>query len=58
MVVAELSKAIPIAEDIQKKEGLLLTKMEEGVSLLDMLNFEEHSAKVGAGKESELKFIV
>ncbi len=55
---AELSKAIPIAEDIQKKEGLLLTKMEEGVSLLDMLNFEEHSAKVGAGKESELKFIV
>ena len=55
---AELSEAIPIAEDIQKKEGLLLTKMEKGVSLLDMLNFEEHSVKVDAGKKSELKFIV
>lgn len=51
-------------EEIKRRLSALDTacicdaNMEEGVSLLDMLNFEEHSAKVGAGKESELKFIV
>ncbi len=54
----ELSEAIPIAEDVQKKEERLLAGMEEGVSLLDMLNFEEHCAKVRAGEESKLEFLV
>ena len=56
--IPELSELIPIAEDIQRKEELILEKMEKGVSLLDMLNFEEHYAAVNAGKESALKFTV
>ena len=56
--VGELSEAIPVAEDIQKKEELLLKKMSEGVSLLDMLNFEEHAEKVAAGERSKLEFLV
>ena len=55
---AEISEAIPVAEDIQRKEELLLTKMGEGVSLLQMLNFDEHSEKVRAGEESRLEFLV
>ena len=55
---AEISEAIPVAEEIQRKEELLLTKMGEGVSLLQMLNFDEHSEKVRAGEESRLEFLV
>jgi 4-hydroxy-4-methyl-2-oxoglutarate aldolase len=55
---AELSEAIPIAEKIQKKEEILLARMEEGFSLLDLLNFEEHFENVRAGKKSKLKFTV
>jgi regulator of RNase E activity RraA len=55
---AQLSELIAIAEDIQKKEDLLLKKMAEGVSLLDMLNFDDHYASVSAGKASKLEFTV
>lgn len=54
----ELAKAIPIAEQIQKKEDVLLARMENGASLFDMLNFQDHYAKLSAGKESTLEFLV
>jgi regulator of RNase E activity RraA len=56
--ISELSELIPIAEEIQQKEDVILAAMAEGISLLDMLNFEEHYAAVSAGKESKLKFTV
>jgi 4-hydroxy-4-methyl-2-oxoglutarate aldolase len=52
----ELEALIPIAEDIQRKEDHLLNKMARGVSLLDMLNFDEHCANLRDGKESALEF--
>ncbi|MCZ6679665.1 MAG: RraA family protein [Candidatus Poribacteria bacterium] len=54
----ELAEAIPIAEEIQWKEERTLEEMAKGISLIDMLNFEEHYALLSAGKESRLKFIV
>ena len=54
----ELEKLIPVAESIQQKEGRLLEQMAKGVSLLDMLNFEEHCANLREGKESQLQFKV
>lgn len=56
--VDELSVAIPIAEEIQRKEGRLLENMAAGKSLLDMLNFEEHCASINAREESKLEFRV
>ena len=47
---------IPVAEEIQRKEGLLLEGMAEGKSLLEMLNFAEHCARIRAGEESVLEF--
>ena len=56
--IDELSAAIPIAEEIQRKEDLMLEQMAAGVSLFEMLNFEEHYAAICAGKESKLEFTV
>ena len=56
--MSELSKVIEIAEEIQKKEQRLLEGMAKGVSLLEMMNFEEHYAKRSNGKDSTLKFLV
>ena len=56
--IDELSAAIPIAEEIQRKEDVMLEQMAAGVSLFEMLNFEEHYAAVRAGKESKLEFTV
>ena len=52
----QLGKLIPLAEEIQRTEERVLRRMAEGVSLLDMLNFEEHSAAVGKSEESALAF--
>jgi len=54
----EFAAVIPIAEDVQAKEQRLLEEMSKGVSLHDMLNFDEHCAKIRAGEESQLKFLV
>ena len=54
----QLSEALPIAEEIQRKEAVLLRNMAGGTSLLDMLNFEEHCAALAAGDESKLEFRV
>ncbi len=56
--VAELEELIPLAEAIQAREATILARMEDGDSLLDMLNFDEHSQALGEGRESRLKFLV
>ena len=54
----EISEVIPVAEEVQRKEARLLAEMEKGRSLVDMLNLEDHCAKLRAGKESKLEFLV
>lgn len=56
--IDELAAAIPIAEEIQRKEDLMLKQMASGVSLFEMLNFEEHYAAIRDGEESKLEFTV
>lgn len=56
--VAELEELIPLAEAVQVREATILARMEDGDSLLDMLNFDEHSQALGQGRESRLKFLV
>jgi regulator of RNase E activity RraA len=53
---SELAELIPIAEEIQLKEGAALVSMSKGGNLLDMLNFDEHFDKRKRGEESKLKF--
>jgi len=47
---------IPRAEKIRQQEEQLLKGMAAGRSLLEMLNFDEHCAKIRAGAESALEF--
>ena len=54
----ELSQLIVAAEDIKRKEQRLVERMTEGVSLLDMLNFDEHERNVREGRDSRLQFLV
>jgi len=56
--IKELDALIPAAEDIQRSEDRLLQEMANGVSLLEMLNFEEHCTNIHNGKESQLRFQV
>ena len=56
--VDELAAALPIAEEIQRKEEIMLGKMASGTSLLEMLNFEAHCAALEAGEPSSLQFTV
>jgi len=52
----EFGNAVLIAEEIQRKEGVMLGKMAEGASLMEMLNFETHCAALAAGEASRLEF--
>ncbi len=52
----EFSEIIRAAELIQKSETAVLKRMSDGESLFDMLCFQEHYAKIMAGKPSDLKF--
>jgi regulator of RNase E activity RraA len=52
----ELEALIPVAEQVQRQEDRLLEQMSAGVSLLDMLNFEEHCANLREGRSSRLEF--
>jgi len=54
----QLEELLPIAEQVQLKERRLLEGMSKGVSLLEMLNFEEHCAAIRGGKASKLEFRV
>jgi regulator of RNase E activity RraA len=56
--VEELATLIPLAEEVQRKEALLIAGMTRGVSLLEMLNFDEHCTDLAAGKASKLEFQV
>ena len=56
--IEEASTLIPVAEEIQRKENVLLKTMAEGVSLLEMLNFEEHCSAISTGKDSKLVITV
>ena len=54
----EFLQLITTAEEVQRKEDVLLDRMSKGTSLLDMINFDEHCANIEQGKESQLKFLV
>lgn len=52
----ELAELIPIAEALQVKEEAVLKRMQEGTSLMDMLNFSEHYNKIRENESSKLTF--
>lgn len=54
--IDELTNVIELAEEIQKKEERLLEGMASGVSLLEMMNFDDHYEKLSKGESSTLKF--
>jgi RraA family protein len=54
--IDELADVIDVAEEIQKKEERLLEGMASGVSLLEMMNFDDHYEKLSNGESSTLKF--
>ena len=54
----EFEQLIPLAEEIQGKEEQMLRRMSEGISLIGMLNFEEHCDRIEKGEASRLEFKV
>ncbi|MFQ5629438.1 MAG: RraA family protein [bacterium] len=54
--IEEMTKAIPIAQEIQIKETQILARLDKGESLFDMLNFDEHYKQIRNGSGSTLKF--
>ena len=54
----QFSQLIPLAEQIQASEERLIGKMEKALSLLDMLNFDEHCSSREMGKPSKVQFHV
>ena len=54
--VGQFAQLIPVAAQIKATEQRLAKRMAEGVSLLEMMNFDEHCAKVRAGQPSKLQF--
>ena len=53
---AEIADAIDGAEAIQTREEALRTAIEQGESLFDHLNVDEHVAALGDGRDSRLTF--
>jgi 4-hydroxy-4-methyl-2-oxoglutarate aldolase len=58
MNVEEIKKILATAENIQRIEDKVLMKMEEGKSLIDLLNFHDHYAKISKKQKSDLIFII
>jgi len=54
----EIMKILDISESIQQKEEIVLKKIKEDKSLLDMMNFSDHYAKIAKKQESKLIFTV
>jgi regulator of RNase E activity RraA len=54
----DLTRWIPIAEEIQAKEDRVLDELSHGRSLLEMLNFDEHFSAISEKRESKLTFKV
>lgn len=55
---AELQEIVPAAEDIQRKEAEVLRRVTSGESLLTLLNLDEQTAAVAAGRPSRLRLLV
>lgn len=53
---SELIELIPAAEALQTKEEAVLKRMQEGTSLMDMLNFSDHYRKIQENETSKLTF--
>jgi len=53
---AEFEAAVDAAEAIQTREKALRAAIEQGRSLFDSLNFEEHAERLRAGVDSALAF--
>ncbi|HEY9786270.1 MAG TPA: RraA family protein [Candidatus Obscuribacterales bacterium] len=49
----ELEETLPIAEEIQRKETVVLERLNEGESLFEMLNLLEHTANVSSKIDSK-----
>ena len=54
----DITEILDVAENIQRIEEKVLMKMEDGNSLIDMLNFYDHYAKIDKKQESKLIFTV
>lgn len=52
----ELSAAIPVAEEIDRREAEAFDAMAAGRNLLKMVNLQDHVAAVKAGRQSKLEF--
>ena len=53
---SELVELIPLAEEIQEKEEIVLARMAKGEGLAAMLNLDEVLEDVKAGRAGKLKF--
>lgn len=53
----EIAHIIPLAEELQRSEEKALSELHNGVSLFNMLNFEEHVEKVRSSEVTKLRFI-
>ena len=58
MSFREALASLDKASQIQDTEEIVLSRMIEGESLLNLLNFREHYGKIGRGEDSQLKFTV
>jgi len=54
----EVAEILDTAENIQRIEEKVLEKMKDNKSLIDMMNFFDHYAKISKKKESKLIFTV
>lgn len=52
--VHDLEEVVRLAEVRRENEKVVLRKMKQGISLLDMLNLDEHFANIRKGKKSKL----
>ena len=55
---SELNETIDKASEIEKKEALILEKLNKGVNLSSLLNVEEHIKHLEEKKKSSLRFVV
>ena len=55
---SELNETIDKASEIEKKEALILEKLNKGVNLSSLLNIEEHIKHLEEKKKSSLRFVV
>ncbi len=54
----EINDILDIAEEIQVKENMALSKMKNNESLINMLNFTEHYSKLSNNQKSKLTFTI